>query len=89
MYIDKLDDVVDKNNNTYHSTIKVKPTDVKSNTYFDFEAENSNNKNPIFKVGGHVRISKYKVIFAKGDTQNLPEEVLLLKKLKILHHGHI
>ena len=52
--IDKLDDIVKKYNNTYHTTIKIKPAD---NTYIDFEKE-VNDKNPKFKVGDHVRISK-------------------------------
>ena len=64
MYIDKLDDIVDKYNNTYHRTIKMKHVDVKDNTYFDFKKE-VNDKNPKFKVGDHVRISKCKNIFAK------------------------
>ena len=38
--IDKLDDIVNKSNNTYHSTIKMKPVDVKSSTYFDSSKEN-------------------------------------------------
>ena len=43
----------------------MKPVDVKSSTYIDFDKEN-NDKDPEFKVGYHVRISKYKTIFAKG-----------------------
>ena len=39
VYIDKLDDIVDKHNNTYQSTIKMKPVDVKSSTYIDFDQE--------------------------------------------------
>ena len=65
VYIDKLDDIVDEYNNTYHTTIKLKPDDVKDNTYINADKE-INNKNPKFKVGDHVRISKYKSIFAKG-----------------------
>ena len=61
--IDKLDDKVNKYNNTYHRTIKMKPVDIKDNTYINFEKE-VNNKDPIFKVGHYVRISKYKNIFA-------------------------
>ena len=61
--IDKLDDTVNKYNNTYHRTIKMKPVDIKDNTYINFEKE-VNNKDPIFKVGHYVRISKYKNIFA-------------------------
>ena len=57
VYIDQLDDEVDKYSNTYHSTIKMNPVDGKSNTYIDFNKEN-NDENPTFKVGDHVRISK-------------------------------
>ena len=64
MYIDKLDDIVDEYNNTYHSTIKIKPIDVKDNTYINTDKE-TNDKDPKFKVGDRVRISKYKNIFAK------------------------
>ena len=66
-YIDKLDDIVNEYNNTYHRAIKMKSVDVKDNTYTDFEKE-LNNKDPQFKIGDHVRISKYKIIFAKGYT---------------------
>ena len=41
VYIDKLDDIVNKNNNTCHSTIKVKPVDVKSGTYINFDKKNN------------------------------------------------
>ena len=67
VYIDKLDDIVNEYNNTYHRTIKMKPVDVKDNTYIDtIESSCSNDKDPKFKVGDHVRMSKYKNIFAKG-----------------------
>ena len=46
LYIDKLDDIVNKYNNTHHSTIKMKPVDVKSSTYTDSNKKN-NEKNPI------------------------------------------
>ena len=59
VYIDKLDDIVDEYNNTYHTTIKMKPIDVKDNTYINTNKE-INNKDPKFKVGDPVRISKYK-----------------------------
>ena len=65
VYINKLADIVDKNNNKYHSTIKVKSVDIKSSTYIDFN-ENNNKKDPKFKVGDNVRVSKYKNIFSKG-----------------------
>ena len=64
VYIDKLDDIVNEYNNTYHRTIKMKPLDVKGNAYFDFSKE-VNDKNSKFKVGDHARISKYKNIFVK------------------------
>ena len=69
MYIDKLDDIVGEYNNTYHRTIKMKPVDVKDNTYIDLNKE-VNDKDPKFKVGDNVRISKYKNSFAKGYTLN-------------------
>ena len=87
VYIDKLDDIVNKYNNTYHSTIKMKPVDVKSNTHIDSSKE-INDKNPRFKIGD-VRISKYKNIFGKGYTPNWSKEVFVFKKLKILYHGHM
>ena len=81
MYIDKLDDIVDEYNNTYHRTIKMKPVDVKDNTYIDFKKE-SNDKNPKFKVCDHVRISKYKNVFAEGYMPNWSEEIFIIKKTK-------
>ena len=79
MYIDRLDDIVKEYNNTYHKSIKMKPVDVKDNTYIDFKKEV---KNPKFKVGDHVRISKYKNIFAKGYMPNWSEEIFIIKKIK-------
>ena len=81
VYIDKLDDIVDEYNNTYRTTIKIKPIDVKDNTYINVDKE-INNKDPKFKVGDHVRISKYKKIFAKGYMPNWSEEVFVIKKVK-------
>ena len=72
MYIDKLDDIANKYNITYHSTSKMKPVDVKSNTFIDFNKEN-NEEDPKFEVGDHVRILKYKNIFAKSYTPNQSE----------------
>ena len=80
VYIDKLDDIVDKYNNTYHTTIKMKPTDAKDNTYINTSKE-INNKDPKFKVGDRVRISKYKNIFAKGYMSNWSEEVFVIEKV--------
>ena len=59
MDIDKLDHIVNKFNNTYHSTIKMKPIDVTSSTYIDFNKEN-NKDDPKFEVGDYVRISNIK-----------------------------
>ena len=73
--------IVNEYNNTYHGTIKVKPVDVKDNTYIDF-GKKLNDKNLKFKVGGHVRISKYKNIFAKGYTLNWSEEDFVISKIK-------
>ena len=80
VHIDKLDDTADEYNSTYHKTIKMKPVDVKDNTYIDFKKE-VNDKDPKFKVGDHVRISKYKNIFAKGYTPNWSEEVFVISKI--------
>ena len=81
VYIDKSDDILNKYNNTYHRTIKMKPIDVKDNTYINIDKE-VNDKNPKFKVGDHVRISKYKNIFAKGYTPNWFEEIFVIKEIK-------
>ena len=81
VYIDKLDDIVDEYNNTYHTTNKMKPVDVKDNTYINADKE-INTKDPKFKVGDHVRISKSKNIFAKGYMPNWSEEVFVIKKVK-------
>ena len=81
VYFDVLNDIVDKYNNTYHKTIKTKPIDVKSNSFAEYNEE-SNEKDPKFKVGGHVRISKYKNIFAKGYAPKWSEEIFVVKKIK-------
>ena len=59
----------------------MKPADVKDNAYIDFKKEISN-KDPKFKVGDRVRISKYKNIFAKGQMPNWSEEIFIIKKIK-------
>ena len=79
--IDKLDDIIDEYNNTYYKTIKMKPIDVKDNAYIDFEKE-INDKDPKFKVGNYVRISKYKNVFAKGYMPNCSEENFTSSKIK-------
>ena len=81
VYFDVLDNIVDKYNNTYYRTIKMKPIDVRSNFYAEYNVESYEN-DPKFKVGDHVRISKYKNIFAKGYTPNWSEELFVIKKIK-------
>ena len=80
VYFDVLDDIVNKYNTTVHRAIKMKPIDVKDNTYLD--SKKDINKDPKFKVGDHLRISKYKNIFAKGYTPNWSEEVFVISKIK-------
>ena len=81
VYIDKLDDIVNEYNNTYHTTIKMKPIDVKNSTYINTDKE-INDKDPRFKVDDRVRISKYKNIFAKGYTPNWSEDIFVIKRVK-------
>ena len=81
VYIDKLDNIVNEYNSTHHRTIKMKPIDVKDNTYINI-GKDVNDKDPKFKVGDHVRISKYKNIFAKGYTPNWSEEIFVIKEIK-------
>ena len=79
VYYDVLDDAVNKYNNTKHSTIKMKPIDVKDNerVYID----EHNEKDRRFKVGDRVRISKFKNIFAKGYTPNWSTEIFIDDKI--------
>ena len=81
VYIDKLDDIVNKYNNTYHSTIKMKPVDVESSPCIDSSKE-INNRDPKFKIGDIITISKYKNIFAKRYVSNWSEKVFVIKKVK-------
>ena len=81
VYFDVLDDIVNKYNKTVYRTIKVKPIDVTSDSYAEYN-EGSNKRNPKFKVGDHVRISNYKNIFAKGFAPNWSEEIFVIKKVK-------
>ena len=81
VHIGKLDDIVNKYNNTYHSRIKLKLVDVKSNTYINSSKE-IDDKDPKFKIGDIVRISEYKNIFAKGYVPNWSEEVFVITKVK-------
>ena len=79
VYYHALDDVVNKYNNTKHSTIKMKPIDVKNNkrVYID----EHNEKDSRFKVGDRVRISKFKNIFAKGYAPNWSKEIFIVDKI--------
>ena len=79
VYYDVLDDVVNKYNNTKHSTIKMKPIDVKNNkrVYID----EHNEKDSRFKVGDRVRISRYKNIFAKRYAPNWSSEIFIVDKI--------
>ena len=86
VYYDVLDDIVNKYNNTYHKTIKMKPADVGDNSFTEYNGiafkEESNEKDLKFKVGDHVRISKFKNVFAKDYTPNWSEEIFIVKKNK-------
>ena len=85
VYIDKLDDIVNKYNNAYHSTIKMKPLDANPTIYIyiyiDLHCENIKEE-PKFEVGDYAKISKYKNIFANFYIPNWSEEVLVIKKLQ-------
>ena len=81
MYIDKLDAIINEYNNVYPRTIRMKPIEVKDNTYIG-SIKGVNDKDPKFKVGDHARISKYKNIFGKGYTPNWSEEVFVVKETK-------
>ena len=89
VYINKLDVIVKRYNNTYHTSIKMKPVSVNDNTYIDIKKE-VNDKDPKFKIGDNVRISKYKTTFLlKSICESGQKKYSLLVKLKILCHGHM
>ena len=69
VYFNVLDGIVDKYNNTFHKTIKMKPIDVKSDSHAEYNVD-SNVEDAKFKIGHRVRISKYKNIFAIGYAPN-------------------
>ena len=81
VYFDVLDDIVNKYNNAVHRTIKIKPIDVTSGSPAEYN-EDSNEKDPKFKVGDHVRISKYKNIFTKGYRQNWSQVVCQMERIR-------
>ena len=81
VYVNVLNDIANKYNNTVHKTINIKRIDVTD----DYDAkykEEFNKKNPKFNDGDHVQISKYKDIFAKGYTPNWTKEVFIVNKIK-------
>ena len=91
VHFDVLDDMVNtitQYNDTVHGTIKMKPTDVKDNTYVDSKKE-VNDKDPKFKVRDHVRISKNRNIFAKVYMPNWSEEVFVVNKIENTVYGHM
>ena len=81
VYFDVLDEIVNKYNNTVHRTIKMKPIDVMDDSYVDYD-EDFNKKDPKFKIGDHVRISKYKNISPDEYIPNWSEEVFIVSKIK-------
>ena len=91
VYFNVLDDIVKTYNNTVYSSIKMKPKDVTDNIFVEYSEskgfpEQSNKKNPKFKVGNHVRISKYKNIFAKDYISNWSEEIFVINKIQNTVH---
>ena len=88
-YIGKFNDIISKYNDKYNSTNKMKPVDLKWSTYIKTNKE-INDKDPKFKIGDIVRISKHKNIFVKGSVLNWSKEVFgLLKKLKTLYSRYM
>ena len=81
VYFNVLNDIVDKYNNTYHKIIKMKPIDVKSDSFAEYNEE-SNEKDRKFKVNDHVRISKYKNTFAEEYAPNWSDKIFVVKKIK-------
>ena len=80
VYYDVLEDIVNEYNNTKHSTIKMKPKDVKDDNNRIYIHEH-NNKSARYNVGDRVRISKFKNIFAKGYTPNRSREIFIINKI--------
>ena len=81
VYFDVLNDIVDKYNHTYHRTIKMKPLNVTSDSYAEYNVD-SDEKSPKFIIDDHVRISKHKNIFAKGYAPKWSEEVFVISKIR-------
>ena len=81
VYFDVLNNIVNKYNNTVHRSNKIKPIDVTTDSYAEYN-EDSNVTKPEFKVGDRVRNLKYKNVFAKGYTQNWSQEFVIIRKIK-------
>ena len=81
VYFDVLDDTVNKYNNTVHKTIKMEPINVTDDSYAEYN-EDFNKRDPKFKVGDRVRISKYKNILSKRYSPNWSEVVFVVSKIK-------
>ena len=81
VYFNVINDIVKKYNGSYHSSIKKKPKDVTDSVFVEY-SEESNKKDPKFKIGDHVRVSKYKNTFSKGYTSNWSEEIFPIRKMK-------
>ena len=81
VHIDKSNDIVDKHNNIYHRTIKMRPVDVKKkNTYINSSIETID-QNPKFKIGDIVRVSNYKKSFSIGWVPNWSEGVFVINNV--------
>ena len=81
VYFDVLDDIVKNYSNAFHKTIKMKPIDVKYDSY-TIRMLILMKKILTFKIGDRARISKCKNIFAKGHTPNWSEEDFTISKMK-------
>ena len=88
VYFNILDDIVDEYNTTCHRTINMKPIDVKSDSYGEYNEE-CNKKDPKFKTGDHVRIQSIKTFLLKHMLLIGQKKFLLLKRLKLESHGHM
>ena len=81
VYIDKLDEIVNKYNNAYQSTIKMKPVDIKPSACTE-STKDINYQDPKFKIGDIVRILEYKNVLTKGFVPIWSKEVFVIKKVK-------
>ena len=86
VYFDVLDDIINEYNNAVHRTMKMKPIEFTSDSYAEYN-EDSNEKDSKFKVGNHVRISKYKIFLLRGVPKIGQKIFLSLTKLKIPFRG--